>query len=253
MATGFARLAWLGVALVGLLGGCGGGGGSDSTVSPLAGVWTGTLADPSGTNMTLETEHVATGAAIRGSARMVAGDGSIHHGALSGTETTAGMDWTVDFKGSVGIVDFKGTRNGRNMTLTYARRATPGASGTGALNLTQAGGIDLRGTYNVDWIANNQAGSFQFTVVNDAGVNAVPYQEVQLVNALMAFSGSCIGSTISVAATVFAGVPGNTFTQITMHFGGAAAGSSGLVTGTQTVQTTATQILGQYKLTKVSG
>ena len=56
-----------------------------------------------------------------------------------------------------------------------------------------------------------------------------------------------------MAATVFAGVPGNTFTQITMHFGGAAAGSSGLVTGTQTVQTTATQILGQYKLTKVSG
>jgi hypothetical protein len=241
--------------LASLLSGCGGGGGGGSapSVSPLAGVWSGTLTDASGKNLSLETEHVASGATIRGSARIVADDGSIYHGALSGTETAAGMDWSVDFRDSLGIVDFKGTRNGKNLTLTYSPRATPGSSGTGALNMTEAGGVDLHGTYQVDWIANNQTGSFQFTVVNDAGVNTITYLQVQVVNGLMVFGGSCIGSTISVGAKVLAGPTGSPLNLVQMHFGGAPVGSSAVVSGTQTVQSVTTLIQGLYKLTKISG
>lgn len=202
--------------------------------------------------MNLETEHVVSGTTIKGNARIVAGDGSIYHGALSGTLTAAGMDWSVDFRDPLGIVDFKGTRNGNNMTLTYAPRATPGASGSGTLNMTPAGDVDLHGTYQVDWIANNQTGTFQFTVVNDSGVNSIAYLQVQVVNGLMVFGGSCIGSTISVGAKVLTSAPGPA-NLVQMHFGGALTGSSALVSGTQTVQSTTTPIQGEYRLTKVSG
>ncbi|MEO8753906.1 MAG: hypothetical protein ABI624_14650 [Casimicrobiaceae bacterium] len=258
IAIGKSALLVASAMLAACLAGCGGGGsGSDSgvspVVSPLAGVWSGTLTDAAGNNFSLETEHVVSGAAIKGSARIVATDGSIYHGALSGTETAAGMDWSVDFRDSLGLLDFKGTRNGKNLTLTYAPRATPGAPGNGTLNFSQAGGADLRGTYQVDWIANKQTGSFLITVVNDSGVNSIAYLQVQVVNGLMVFGGSCIGSTISVGAKVLAGATGSPVSLVQMHFGGTAVGSPGFVSGTSTAQSVVTPIQGEFRLTKVSG
>lgn len=240
--------------LPGFLAACGGGGDSAPlATSPLDGVWTGTLTDASGKVFTIENEHIASGAAIKGTARIVAGDGTIHHGTLIGTETAAGMDWSADFRGTLGIVDFRGTRNGTSMTLAYTQRGTTPGSGTGALTLAKTGTVDLHGTYQVDWTANNQSSNFQFTVVNQGLVNTIPQIDILLVDSYMGFFGSCVGSTISIGTSVFAGARSGTYTQIDMHFSAVEAGASGTVTGKESAPGVAVPINGTYKLTKISG
>lgn len=246
------------VLLVAVLSGCGGGGGSGSAdptspaTSALQGVWTGTLTDASGRVAIFETEHVATGTAIKGSARVVDDDGTIHHGVLSGTETTAGVELSVDFRDPLGIVDFRGTRNAKNLTLSYTQRAPGIGSGTGSLNQVQSVFNDLQGTYQVDWTANNQSGSFQFTVATPSGVNTIPFVQIPVVNGLMVFGGSCIGSTIAVGTKILAVGTGGSVNLVQMHFGEAPAGASGTVAGSQTIGAAVTQLQGSYKLTKVS-
>ena len=44
---------------------------------------------------------------IKGTTRIVAEDGTMSRAALTGTETAAGMDWTADFRRTLGIVDFR--------------------------------------------------------------------------------------------------------------------------------------------------
>jgi hypothetical protein len=243
------------VVLSGFLAACGGGGDGDAPVvaSPLEGVWTGKLTDAAGNVYTIESEHIASGASIKGATRIVAEDGTIHHGALTGTETAAGMDWSADFRGTLGVVDFRGTRNGKSMTLAYTQRGTTPGSGTGTLTLAKTGTVDLRGTYQVDWIANGQSGNFQFTVVSPGFVNTIPQVDILVFDSYMGFFGSCVGATISVGTSVFTGAASGAYTLVKMHFSAVEAGASGTITGTTSSGGASTPIKGTYKLTKISG
>lgn len=243
------------IVLPGFLAACGGGDGDSAPLvaSPIEGVWAGKLTDASGNVLTIENEHVASGASIKGTTRIVAEDGTIHHGALTGTETAAGMDWTADFRGTLGVVDFRGTRNGKSMTLAYTQRGTTPGSGTGTLTLAKNGTVDLRGTYQVDWTANNQSGNFQFTVVPQGFVNTIPQVDILLLDSYMGFLGSCVGSTISISTSVFAGARSGAYSLVEMHFSAVDAGASGTVSGKETAPGVTVPIKGTYKLTKVSG
>ncbi len=226
--------------------------GAPVATNPLEGIWTGTLTDASGRTYTIENEHVASGTAVKGTARLVADDGTIHHGALTGTQTTAGMDWSADFRGTLGLVDFRGTRNGKSMTLTYAQRGTPSVSGTGTLAFAKTGGAGLPGTYQVDWSANGQTGSFQFTVVSQGGTNTVPMVDMLLLDSYMGFFGSCIGTTISLGTSVFTGASSGAYSIVRMQFSAVEVGASGTVSGDTQAQGKTTPINGTFKLTRVS-
>ena len=104
----------------------------------------------------------------------------------------------------------------------------------------------------MDWSANNQSGTFQFIVVSQSGVNTIPYLQVPMVNGLMIFGGSCIGTTLATGAKILTTAQGGAFNLVQMHFGETQAGSSGTVAGMQNANAAPTPIQGSYKLTRIS-
>jgi hypothetical protein len=232
-----------------ILAGCGGKNNTQQTeFGHYSGIYRGTLQTRQNQTITIELEQVHRNNTITGNVRIIHPD-ELMHGKIQGNVTTTGIEADMDMGERHGVFKIRATGRRDELRVTFDHGARFLGQGEGVLKRVANNAEDLSGTYELDWVAGNQNGSFNIEIIYANGQNQLVATSDLFPFSGVGIEGAITGDTLSLRTFVFAGMLVGT---AEVNYGPAKITDTGNWTGKISEGQGHVNTSGTYTLTKIT-